>query len=156
VTRVSSDGTQFLKVSCCDGPNGLAVDQLGNIWVANYFSDSVTELSNSGSIVLTGAMGGGLKHPQGIAIDGAGTVWVANYRGPSLTQLAGAASKSPGEVLSPAAGWAPDAELLEAYSIAVDGSGNLWVTSFGNNSITEFVGMATPVKTPVIGPPQTP
>jgi hypothetical protein len=156
VTRVSSDGTQFLPIACCDGPNGLAIDQLGNVWVANYYGDSVTELSSAGSVIVNGATGGGLKHPQGIAIDGAGTVWVANYRGPSLSQLSGASSQSPGKILSPAAGWAPDAALLEAYSLAIDASGNLWTTNFGSNTITEFVGMATPVKTPLIGPPQTP
>ncbi len=38
----------------------------------------------------------------------------------------------------------------------VDASGNLWVTDFDNNTLTKIVGIATPVKTPVLGPPQTP
>ena len=47
-------------------------------------------------------------------------------------------------------------KLLEAFAVAIDASGNLWVTNFGSNTLTEFIGLAVPVKTPLIGPPQTP
>ena len=162
VTRISSDGTQNLAVSCCNSPNGLAVDQHGYVWAANYAGDSVSQISSSGTVVSNGYTGGGLDHPQGLAIDGAGTVWIANYRSPALTQLAGSSSSNPGAALSPATGWAPDAKLpdnsslLEAFAIAIDASGNLWVTNFGSNTLTEFIGLAVPIKTPLIGPPQTP
>jgi hypothetical protein len=59
-------------------------------------------------------------------------------------------------VLSPASGFGLDASLLESYSIALDASGNLWVSNFGNSTVTEFIGIAAPVKTPLAGPPQTP
>jgi hypothetical protein len=158
ITRVSSDGTQFLKVSCCDGPDGLALDQLGNVWISNLFGDSISEVSSTGAVVSSGYSDNkaSIDHPQGIAIDGSGNVWISNFRGPAITELAGAAASSPGQILSPTAGYAPDAKLLEAYDIVIDASGNLWVTSFGDNSITEFVGLATPVKTPRIGLPQAP
>jgi len=156
VTKVSPDGKQFTDISCCDGASGLAFDQSGNLWVANFFGDSVSEISSAGTVVSNGYIGGGITHPQGIAVDGAGNVWVANYRGPSITELAGARSASSGKVLSPVAGFAPDASLLEAYAIAIDASGNLWVTNFGNNTLTEFVGLAAPVKTPLLGLPQAP
>lgn len=156
ITHVTPDGKQFTNVSCCDGASGLAVDQKGNIWVANYYGNSISEVANSGTVISSGYTGGGINHPQGIAIDGNGNVWVSNFRGPSLTELAGASGGTPGATLSPAAGWASDAGLLEAYAIAVDASGNLWVSNFGNNTLTEFVGMAAPVKTPLLGPPQAP
>jgi hypothetical protein len=158
ITRISSDGTQILAVSCCDGANALAVDQLGNVWAANFFGDSISEISSTGTVLSSGYSDNkaSIDHPQGVAIDGSGHVWISNYRGPSIAELAGAAASSPGQVLSPTAGYAPDAKLLEAYDIAIDASGNLWVTSFGDNLLTEFIGLATPVKTPRIGPPQTP
>ncbi|HEY6374801.1 MAG TPA: NHL repeat-containing protein [Edaphobacter sp.] len=168
ITRISSDGTQNLPVSCCNSPNGLAIDQRGYIWAANYAGDSVSQVSGTGTVFSNGYTGGGLDHPQGIAIDGAGTVWIANYRSTALTQLAGSSSSNPGADLSPATGWAPDAvlspasvstpavKLLEAFAIAIDASGNLWVTNFGSNSLTEYIGLAVPVRTPRIGPPQTP
>ena len=58
----------------------------------------------------------------------------------------------PGAFLSPAAGFGPDAKLLEAFALALDAGGNIWVTNFGSNTITEFVGMAAPVRTPLLGP----
>ena len=40
--------------------------------------------------------------------------------------------------------------------MAIDASGNVWVTNFGSNVLTEFVGMAAPVKTPLLGPVRVP
>jgi streptogramin lyase len=156
VTKVSPDGTQFTNISCCDGAAALAFDLSGNLWVANYYGDSISQISASGTVVSSGYTGGGLNHPQGVAVDGSGSIWVANFRGPSITKLAGSAASSPGLVLSPSTGFAPDAKLLEAYSVAVDPSGNLWVTGFGDNSLTEFVGLASPLKTPVLTLPKAP
>ena len=157
ITKVIADGSSFTSYAVGQGPSGVAVDEVNNVWSANYYGNSVGLVSAKGS-VLSGAgyTGGGLDHPQGIAADGAGNVWVANYRGPSLTELAGAAASSPGQVLSPAAGWAPEAGLLEAFATAIDASGNVWVSNYGSNTLTEFVGLAAPVKTPLLGPVRVP
>jgi streptogramin lyase len=157
VTKVSPDGSTFTNYTCCNAPSTLALDQMGNIWVANYYGNSLSEISSAGAIVSSGAYtGGGLDHPQGIAIDGAGNVWVANYRQPAITELAGAGATTPGAALSPAGGLGADASLLEAYSIAADASGNLWVSNFGSNLLTEFIGLASPVRTPRLVLPAAP
>ena len=41
-------------------------------------------------------------------------------------------------------------ELNFPSSLAIDGSGNLWVSN-GGNTIMEFVGLAAPVVTPILG-----
>ncbi|MDE1176579.1 MAG: NHL repeat-containing protein [Edaphobacter sp.] len=169
VTRLSSDGSKSMGVSCCNGPQALAIDQRGNIWIANYFGDSVSQLASSGAIVSSGYVGGGLSQPQSLAIDGDGTVWVVNARSvvgteyPVLTELAGSNTSAPGSVLSPATGWLADEGLVQPYSLAIDASGNLWMTNFTSdasvphgNAITEVIGMASPVKTPMLGPAQAP
>jgi streptogramin lyase len=157
VTKVSQDGSQFTNFTCCDAPSSLAFDRLGNVWVTNYYGNSISEISSSGTIVANGSyVGGGLNHPQGIAIDGAGNVWIANFRNVSITELAGAGTATPGAALSPAGGLGADAALLEAYAIAVDASGNLWISNFGSNILTQFVGVAVPVKTPLMGLPVAP
>ena len=159
VTKVTPDGSQFTSYNCCNGPSSLAIDQRGNVWVANYYGNSISEISSSGVVLSNGSYtGGGINHPQAIAIDGAGNVWIANYRSPSITELAGAvtAGAAPGTALTPSGGLGADAALLEAYALAMDASGNLWVSSFGNSTITEFIGIAPPVKTPLAGPPQAP
>jgi len=159
VVKVSSDGSQFTSYPSGDGPSGLAIDQVGNVWIANYYGNSVSELTSSGNDLSKGGYsGGGVDHPQGIAIDGAGNVWVASYRGvPTvMSELAGASAATPGAFLSPAGGLGTDANLLEAYAIAVDASGNVWISNFGSNILTQFVGLAPPVRTPLIGPPAAP
>jgi hypothetical protein len=157
VTEVSQSGSQFTNYECCDGPTAIALDQKGNAWVANYKNSSISEISSAGVVLANGTYtGGGVSYPKGLAIDGAGNVWVANYRSPYLTELAGASAAVPGTALSPANGLGADAALLEAYAIAVDASGNLWISNFGNNTLTEFVGMAVPVRTPLLALPVAP
>jgi len=46
--------------------------------------------------------------------------------------------------------------LIEPYAVAIDASGNAWVSNAGNDTVTEFIGAATPVKTPLVGPPVLP
>jgi hypothetical protein len=157
VTKVAADGSSYLSVKCCSRPSGVAIDGADNVWVTNFGSGTVALVSEAGTLLSgAGFTGGGLDSPQGIAMDGAGTVWVANYNAPGLTELAGASSASAGAALSPAMGWAPDSGVVEAYAVAIDASGNLWVSSFYNNTLTEYVGMAVPVKTPLVGPVRVP
>jgi streptogramin lyase len=157
ITRVAPDGSSFTNYSCCNGASGLAIDQGDNVWVADYFGDSISLLKNDGTVVATNyTAGSSIFHPQGIAVDGAGTVWVANYRAPYLTALTGASTSTPGAPLFPTTGLGADAALLEAYALTLDASGNLWVSNQGTNTITKFIGIAVPVRTPLSGLPQLP
>jgi sugar lactone lactonase YvrE len=158
ITKVSPDGTQFTSYTCCDLPHGIAIDQRGFVWVANYNGDSISQLASDGTVISSGYSDNkaSIWHPQGIAIDGSGHVWVANYLGGSITELAGSAATSPGQILSPTSGYASDAAMAQPFALAIDASGNLWVPNFLNNTLTEIVGLATPVKTPQLGPVQSP
>jgi len=45
----------------------------------------------------------------------------------------------------------------DPYFVAIDGSGNVWVTCYGSASVTELIGAAAPVITPIAaGLPTTP
>jgi len=158
VTKVSADGSQITSYSCCDGASGIAIDQRGFVWVANYYGDSISQLASDGTVISSGYSDNkaSIWHPQGIAIDGSGHVWITNYLGSSITELAGSTTASPGQILSPTAGYSRDADLVEGFAIAIDASGNLWITNFYTNILTEIVGLATPVKTPQLGPVQAP
>jgi sugar lactone lactonase YvrE len=175
VTSVSPDGgTVNVIASGGDEPTGIATDRVGistntskgHIWIANYSTGSLSvpgsvselELNNDGTVtvVSSGYTGGGINNPNGIAVDGSGNVWVANYRGNTLSELQGANGANPGQPLSPASGLGADANLLDPYGIALDSSGNIWVSNFGGSTITQFLGAATPVETPLVGPPQVP
>jgi sugar lactone lactonase YvrE len=115
---------------------------------------------------------GGLVLPWGVAIDGDDHVWVANFAGQRLAELCGArvAACPPGhrtgQPISPAAtGYGSDA-LVRNTGVQIDPSGNVWLannwrtvpiqTNPGGHQLVVFVGLATPVRTPLAGPPQRP
>jgi hypothetical protein len=157
ITHISADGSKVAQVTCCNGASGVAVDQGGNVWVANFFGNSVSEVSSAGTVLLSGQTGGGVDHPQGIAIDGAGKVWVGNFHAGTLSEFEGYTAAMPGTPLSPAGGLGSDAQLGSPFALAVDQSGNLWVTnSNGANTVTVFIGLASPVKLPLVGPAELP
>ena len=37
----------------------------------------------------------------------------------------------------------------DPYGIAIDGSGNVWITCYGGSTVTELIGAAAPVITPI-------
>jgi len=157
LTLVTADGSSFTDFTVGEGPSGVAIDAGGNVWSANYYGNSVGLVTTDGSVASgDGFTGGGLDHPQGIAADGVGNIWVANYREAGLTELAGATASAPGAVLSPSMGWAADSGNTEAFGLAIDAGGNIWVTDFASNTLSEYVGMAAPVQTPLVGPVQVP
>ncbi|MDH6132704.1 hypothetical protein P3T37_002090 [Kitasatospora sp. MAA4] len=114
----------------------------------------------------------GLVLPWGVAVDGGDTVWVANFGGHRLAQLCGARLSScppgytTGRPISPAGtGYTSDG-LDRNTGIQIDPSGNVWLadnwqtvplqTNPGGHELVVFIGLATPVRTPLIGPPHRP
>ncbi len=130
-------------------PYGVAIDGSGNVWATNRGgAGSVSEFSSTGTAISgkSAFSGGGLDNPYGIAIDGAGNVWAANNGGDSdsISEISSA-----GAAISGANGYV-NVLMFSPYGIAVDGSGNVWVASDDNVApLTEFVGVATPVVTPL-------
>jgi streptogramin lyase len=139
-------------------PYGVAIDGSGNVWVTNQVGGSngqgslsefgttgcsgSTYCAQSGS---TGFSGGGIDGPFGVAVDGLGNIWTANRFGDSISEFS-----SSGTAISPAPYGYYSSGINEPYGIAVDPSGNVWVANDNNGaSLTEFVGAAAPVVTPL-------
>lgn len=157
VTRVLADGSAFTDFTVGQGPASVAVDSSDNVWSANFYSNSVGLVSSAGDVLSgSGFTGGGLNAPRGIAVDGAGNAWVVSEHGSALAEFASASSTDTGAVLSPAAGFGAAAGLLEPYAVAIDSAGNIWVSNYGSNTLTKFIGLAAPVKTPLLGPVRVP
>jgi sugar lactone lactonase YvrE len=170
-------------------PMGIAVDSRGNMWVSNSglldvpCPDATQSFATrGGSLTLIGSdgvpmsatafTGGGLTIPWGIAIDGNDNVWVANFAKKRLSQFCGLRpatcppGKHTGDPISPnGTGYGFDG-LVRSTGLAVDPSGNVWVTNNwktisvqtnpGGYQIVAFIGLAAPLKTPLIGPPSRP
>ena len=139
-------------------PDGIAIDGSGNAWVANYGSgtagtasgdSNVTELSSKGALLGTYTAG---SDPARIAIDASGNVWVANNGNGTAGTASGDSNVTE---LSPAGGVVGTYVAGSApIGIAIDGSGNAWVANWGNGTAAEFVGVATPVTTPLLKQPK--
>ncbi|HAM50963.1 MAG TPA: hypothetical protein DCP92_09850, partial [Nitrospiraceae bacterium] len=96
VSVLSSTGTLLNTIAVGTGPVSIAIDDVsviepdgsigfsGNVWVVNNGSNNVTELSPSGTVLGTFAVGNGAR---GIFIDGGRTVWVVNRGDNTVTGL---------------------------------------------------------------------
>ncbi|WP_051328963.1 Vgb family protein [Geminicoccus roseus] len=145
------------------------------------FGGSITLIGANGAIARGAPFtGGGIAIPWGITVDGADQVWVANFgsglaEGGSaevrISQFCGTnvAACPPGlrtgDPISPKTGYT-NRGLTRITAVAVDPSGNVWAANNwkiaalpnnpGGDAIMIFVGLATPLKAPLIGPPEPP
>jgi DNA-binding beta-propeller fold protein YncE len=62
---------------------------------------------------------------------------------------------SSGTAISPSGGF-QGGSMNDPIGIAIDASGNVWVSNDFDASITQLIGAAAPVKTPLIGLPTLP
>ena len=127
-THGSGDG-QF------NGPEGVAVDASGNVYVADFGNHRVQKFTDTGAYLTQwgtlGMRAGQFNSPLGVAVDATGKVYVAdnlNCRvqkftdtGAYLTQW-GTLGTGDGQFNGPA-------------GVAVDASGNVYVGDTGNNGI---------------------
>jgi sugar lactone lactonase YvrE len=140
------------------GPRGLAFDGAGNLWVANLAAGALAAYSPDqlalggllSPIVEIGNSSDSLDSPTGLAFDDVGNLWVANLFVDSVvrfgaSQLAASGSPIPEAVLVASAG-----SLEGPGGLALDGSGDLWVTNSFGDSLVRFgdpaslVGKVTP------------
>jgi sugar lactone lactonase YvrE len=145
----SADGTG--GAARFNGPDGVAVDGSGNVYVADTGNDTIRKISPGGVVAtLAGSPGQAgssdgegsaarFNQPGGVAVDGAGNVYVADTGNDTIREI------TAGGLVSTLAGTAGvvggadgtgGAALFNAPSgLAVDASGNLTVADSGNNSI---------------------
>jgi uncharacterized protein (TIGR03437 family) len=136
-------------------PQGVAVDSAGNLYIADSGNYRIRKVSGG---VITTVAGNGTKGfagdngpatsaelstVEGVAVDAAGNLYIAdslNYRvrvvaGGAITTVAGGGVALPGNN-----GLATSAQLGTAEGVAVDSSGNLFVTDLASSSIHKVSG----------------
>ncbi len=94
---------------------------------------------------------GGVNNPSAIAVDGDNHVWVANFFETVGVAEFDAATRTP---ISPATsfygGYYTGSEQTEIGAVAVDASGNVWLSSWGTQSVNELVGAGAPTVQPIV------
>jgi len=124
-TNGSTVGSYPVSESPC---YGLAVDGHNNLWVANYWANSVSKINGAtGTAIGTYPTG---NAPWGVAVDGSGNIWVTNTGGSSVTKLSGATGATIGTY---GVGINPE-------GIAIDRDGNVWVANTGSNNVMKLNG----------------
>src|SRR5206468_5771378 len=133
---------------------GMVCDLAGNVYVSDTFNYTIRKITPAGVVTtLAGTVGqyaetdgtGPAAHfhtPMQLAIDGAGTLYVADYYGHTIRSI------SPAGVVTTIAGVygsngyvdGPVATARFAYpeGVAVDPSGNLYVSENGNGRIRKI------------------
>jgi hypothetical protein len=140
LSKVSTGGIGFSPPSGYPGGgSGLAIDGFGDAWSGGNGTVTMLNEAGGGSQAFSG---GGIATPVSIAIAGDGSVWIANTNS-TLANLA-----NNGTPLSPNTGYSGGG-LDTPTGLAIDSSGNVWVPNTGDSSLTEFVGAAAPVVTPL-------
>ena len=126
-------------------PQGLAVDNAGAVYVAD-FNNRVVKLA-AGSSSQTVLPFTGLNYPEGVAVDGQGNVYVADRGNNRVLKLAAGSSS---QTVLPFTG------LKNPDGVAVDPAGNVYVTDTDNNrvlmlaagssaqTVLPFTGVAVP------------
>ena len=136
-----------------DAPSGVAVDEAGNLYIADWSNARIRKVDGTGTITTiagTGERGFGgdggpatqaqLDDPTGVAVDGAGTLYIAdqyNHRirrvdsTGTITTIAGTGELGFGGDGGPAI----KAQLDDPTGVAVDGAGTLYIADQYNHRI---------------------
>jgi len=164
VVEFSNAGSELSSTTAGDtnsntiAPGAVAVDTItgsstvGNVWLAGFGTSALDGFGNSGAALTTSSYsGGGLSMPLAVAVDGSSAMWAVNTSASgSLSKLG--VSSGVYAVANPSTGLST---LNTPVGVAVDAGGNVWTANSGDNSVSEFIGAAIPVTTPVaanVGP----
>jgi streptogramin lyase len=132
-------------------PVGITIDRSNALWVTDQMANAVTAyVENTASFPFPspGITGGGISGPLGIAVDSSFNKFLANST--ALVEI-----DPSGNIVSPSTGFV-DPNNNEPDGVAIDASGSVWVTNTGNNTLSQWVGLAVPVKTPAVLPARLP
>lgn len=145
----SSDGTG--TGARFSSPSGVAVDDVGNLYVADTNNNTVRKITAGGTVTtlagVAGQSGSGdgtggsarFHGPLAVSVDGSGNVYVADFFNATIRKidLSGTVSTLAGlaGMLGFTDGTGAAARFNQPYGLTVDGSGNLFVADTYNRAI---------------------
>ncbi len=109
-----------------NAPAGLAFDRNGNLYVANFLTNTIDRINSDGTRSRFSG-GANLKGPIGLVVDDSGNVYVANYNGGNVARI------SPAGIAQIIA-----TGFKKPYYLTLDQDGNLYVSQQEDNSIVRI------------------
>ncbi len=142
-----------------NAPQGIAVDSVGNVYVADTNNSTIRKITAGGSVsTLAGVAGqtgnadgagagARFNGPYAVAVDGAGNVYVSDFFNSTIRKITSSGTVSTLAGLAGKAG-ATDgigaaARFNQAYGLTVDGSGNAFVADTYNRAIRKVTADGT-------------
>jgi len=137
VQKLNSSGTYLSSYSSILKPSGVAVDNMGWIYVADFVYNNVKVFGSSGTLLYTigttGYGNGQFNSPKGVATDSSGNflyvadtdnnrIQILSYNGTYIGQFSSG--------------------LYEPWGVALDSSGNVYVADSMNSKIKKFSSSA--------------
>jgi sugar lactone lactonase YvrE len=135
-------------------PTGIAVDNGGNLYVADDGNHTIREIAPSGAVTTLAGTAGGygsadgtgaaaqFSFPSGVAADGSGNVYVADSLNFTIRKITpnGVVTTFAGTpgVGGSADGTGADALFSSPSGVATDAAGNVYVADTGNSTIRKI------------------
>jgi uncharacterized repeat protein (TIGR01451 family) len=126
-----------LVSSGVSAPKGVAVDSVGNVYIADVGKNAIEEWNASTQQVST-LVSTGMNGPEGVAVDASGNVYIADT-GNSAIEEWNASTQQVTTLVSTG--------LTGPKGVAVDASGNVYIADTGNNAIEEWNASTQQVST---------
>ncbi len=148
----SGDGSQATSAEL-NGPDGLCIDKIGNIYISDIMNNRVRKVAPSGIITTIAGDGtftysgdggpatsAGLEDPTDVCIDKSGNIFINDANNVVIRKVSAAGiittvAGNNTNGYSGDGGMATNAELDEPDGVCVDASGNIYIGDYGNNRV---------------------
>ena len=126
-------------------PTGLAVDNQGNVYIADTLNNKIKKLDPNGNLTDLGGSFSLGNSAVGLAADASGNLYIADYNNGLIkkrdsigvfTTIAGDGGTGNNQYLGPIA--AAGVSLVRPMGMSLDQSGNLYIADKGNSSIRKL------------------